>query len=62
MTRVDRTFAARLALRRALANLVRKYPRLTSPEARRRLQAYTDSMDVEPEASDDEPDPVDPTE
>ncbi|MFA5787694.1 MAG: hypothetical protein WDA71_12065 [Actinomycetota bacterium] len=56
--RLDGGLAAWLALRRQFRELGRRYPSLTSPESRRRLQDYTDSMDVEPEASDDEPGPI----
>jgi hypothetical protein len=44
--RVDRTFAARLALRRELAALVRRYPELTALESQERARLFLETEDA----------------
>lgn len=43
--KINRSLAARLELRRALADLVRRFPRLTTPEAQERAREFLELHD-----------------
>lgn len=51
---VDRTLAARLELRRALAELVRRFPRLTTSEAQERARAFLEHEPDNPPVATEE--------